>query len=75
MPVRSLQVVIEKESEDEGYFAYSPALRGCFSNGKSIEEVRRNSRDCTAEFGSWSGDLERMAEWLKARGIKTVVIQ
>ena len=27
------------------------------------------------EFGSWTADLERMAEWLKACGIKTVVMQ
>jgi len=38
------EVVIEKEPEDEGYFAYSPGLPGCFSNGMTIEETRRNSR-------------------------------
>jgi transposase len=27
------------------------------------------------EFGSWTADLERMAEWLKACGIQTVVMQ
>jgi transposase len=27
------------------------------------------------EFGSWTADLERMAEWLKACGIETVVMQ
>lgn len=27
------------------------------------------------EFGSWTGDLEKMAEWLKACGIKTVAMQ
>jgi len=40
----SFQIVIEKEPEDEGYYAYSPTLPGCFSNGKSIEEARRNIR-------------------------------
>jgi len=38
------EVVIEKEPEDEGYFAYSPGLPGCFSNGMTIEETRRNIR-------------------------------
>ena len=38
----SFQIVIEKEPEDEGYFAYSPTVPGCFSNGKTIEEARRN---------------------------------
>jgi predicted RNase H-like HicB family nuclease len=41
----SFQIVIEKESEDEGYFAYSPTIPGCFSNGKTIEETKRNIRD------------------------------
>jgi hypothetical protein len=27
------------------------------------------------EFGSWTADLERMAAWLKACGIETVVMQ
>jgi predicted RNase H-like HicB family nuclease len=40
----SLQIVTEKESEDEGYFAYSPTLPGCFSNGKTIEETKHNIR-------------------------------
>jgi predicted RNase H-like HicB family nuclease len=41
----SFQIVIEKEPEDEGYYAHSPTLPGCFSNGKTIEEARRNIRD------------------------------
>lgn len=38
-------IVVEKEEEDEGYHAYSPTLPGCFSNGKTIEEARRNMRE------------------------------
>lgn len=41
----SFQIAIEKEPEDEGYLAYSPTLPGCFSNGSSIEEARRNIRE------------------------------
>jgi predicted RNase H-like HicB family nuclease len=41
----SFQIVIEKEPEDEGYYAYSPTLPGCFSNGKTIEAARRNIRE------------------------------
>ncbi len=40
----SFQVVIEKEPDDAGYYAYSPTLPGCFSNGATIEEARRNVR-------------------------------
>lgn len=35
----SFQIVIEKEPEDEGYFAYSPTVPGCFSNGRTIEDA------------------------------------
>jgi len=41
----SFEIVIEKEAEGEGYSAYSPTLPGCFSNGTSIEEAKRNIRE------------------------------
>lgn len=41
----NFEIVIEKEVEDEGYYAYSPTLPGCFSNGRTIEETRQNIRD------------------------------
>ena len=41
----SVIVAIEKETEDEGYAAYSPTLPRCFSNGKTVEEAKRNIRD------------------------------
>jgi predicted RNase H-like HicB family nuclease len=41
----SFEIVIEKEPEDEGYFGYSPALPGCFSNGLTIEEAKKNIRE------------------------------
>jgi predicted RNase H-like HicB family nuclease len=45
MKFYSFEIVIEKEPEDEGYFAYSPSLPGCFSNGKTIEDAKRNIRE------------------------------
>jgi predicted RNase H-like HicB family nuclease len=44
MKFYSFQIIIEKEQEDEGYFAYSPTVSGCFSNGKTIEETKHNIR-------------------------------
>ena len=41
----SFEIIIEKEEDDEGYFAYSPSLPGCFTNGKTIEETRQNIRE------------------------------
>ncbi len=40
----SFQIVIEKEPEDPGYMAYCPALPGCFSNGATMEETKKNIR-------------------------------
>ena len=45
MKFYTFEIVIEREEEDEGYVAYSPTLPGCFSNGKTIEEARRNIRE------------------------------
>ena len=44
MKFYSFQIVIEKEPEDVGYYAYSPTLPGCFSNGRTIEEAKHNIR-------------------------------
>ena len=41
----TFEIVIEKEAEDEGYSAYSPSLPGCFSNGLTVEEAKRNIRN------------------------------
>lgn len=41
----TFEIVIEKEQEDEGYSAYSPTLPGCFSNGGTIEEAKKNIRE------------------------------
>ena len=49
MKYYSFQIVIEKELEDEGYYAYSPTLPGCFSNGKTIEDAKRNIREAVQQ--------------------------
>ncbi len=40
----NFEIVIEKEQEDGGYFAYSPTLPGCFGNGRTIEEAKQSIR-------------------------------
>lgn len=44
MKYYSFEILIEKEPEDDGYYAYSPTLPGCFSNGRTIEEAKRSMR-------------------------------
>jgi len=45
----SFEIVIEKEPEDAGYRAYSPTLPGCYSNGATIEEAKRNIREAVQQ--------------------------
>jgi len=41
--VYKISVVIEKDRD--GYFAYCPKLQGCYSQGKTYEEVLENIKD------------------------------
>jgi predicted RNase H-like HicB family nuclease len=50
MKYYSFEIVIEKEPEDKGYYAYSPTLPGCFSNGNTIEETKKNMREAVQLF-------------------------
>jgi len=45
----TFEIVVEKEPGDPGYFAYSPTLPGCFSNGVTIEETKRNMREAVRQ--------------------------
>jgi predicted RNase H-like HicB family nuclease len=45
MKFYTFEIVVEREADDPGYSAYSPTLPGCFSNGNTIEEAKRNIRD------------------------------
>ncbi|MFA6244561.1 MAG: type II toxin-antitoxin system HicB family antitoxin [Candidatus Hydrogenedentales bacterium] len=56
----TFEIVIEKEPENSGYFAYSPTLPGCFSNGATIEEAKRNIREA----------VQQHVTTLKAHGIR-----
>ena len=43
-PTRGRRVGVDRQARTRGYSAYSPGLPGCFSNGRTIEEARRNMR-------------------------------
>ena len=45
MKFYTFEIVVEKEADDQGYSAYSPTLPGCFSNGTTVEEAKRNVRE------------------------------
>lgn len=41
------QVVIEEDSEDGGYIVHCPALKGCWSQGDTVEEALGNIKEAT----------------------------
>ena len=44
--IREYEIVIEKEEDVKaGYSVYCPALPGCFSNGGTPAEAKRNMRE------------------------------
>lgn len=45
----NFEIVIEKEAEDEGYFAWSQSLPGCVSDGATIAETKRRMREAIAQ--------------------------
>ncbi|MCK9462265.1 MAG: type II toxin-antitoxin system HicB family antitoxin [Proteobacteria bacterium] len=49
MKFYNFEVVIEKEPDGVGYLAYSPTLPGCFSNGLTVEEAKRNIREAVQQ--------------------------
>ena len=67
----SFEIVIEKESEDEGYLAYSPTLPGCFSNGQTIEQTSaicaRPSNNIWSHCSSTGSRFPRTNSWSMSR--------
>jgi predicted RNase H-like HicB family nuclease len=43
--VKDLKVNIIIEKDENGYYAYSPDLKGCQSQGDSLEEVKVNIQE------------------------------
>ena len=49
MQVRHYTVIIEKE-EEGGYHAFCPALRGCHTQGDTLDETLANVREAVALY-------------------------
>jgi predicted RNase H-like HicB family nuclease len=46
----TVPVVVEREDDPAaGYSAYCPTLPGCFSNGHTLEEAKRNMQQAIAQ--------------------------
>jgi hypothetical protein len=53
MKFYSFQIVIEKEPEDEGYYAYSPTLPGCFSVAVYSTKLALHKVGALGMKGAW----------------------
>ena len=64
-------------SEDPGMEILHPNAAGIDIGSEShfVSVPPDRDTDPVQEFGSWTADLERMAEWLTSCGIKTVAMQ
>lgn len=43
-------VVLEEDLEDGGYIVHCPALKGCWSQGNTVEEALENIKEAIAGY-------------------------
>ncbi len=65
-----IDVVIEKDQD--GYYAYCPALEGCQSQGATFEEVCRNIQEAAELYWETLTEQEKEA-FLRTRVITTTL--
>lgn len=49
------------EKDEEGYYAYVPALKGCVSQGDTFEEIQINIKEAIELY------IEDLREWLNLK--------
>lgn len=52
-----VNIIIEKD--EDGYYAYSPELEGCQSQGDTLEEVKANIKEAVELYLETLSDLEK----------------
>ena len=66
-----VNIIIEKDRD--GYYAYSPDLKGCQSQGTSLEEVKTNIQEAVELY------LETLDDWeiqaIRDREILTMALE
>ncbi|PSB07484.1 type II toxin-antitoxin system HicB family antitoxin [filamentous cyanobacterium CCP1] len=55
----SYQVSIVIEKDEHGYYAYCPELKGCQTQGDSLEEVKANIREAVELYVETLSEAER----------------
>jgi predicted RNase H-like HicB family nuclease len=67
-----VSVVIEQD--EHGYYAWCPELKGCQSQGKTIEQSLANIREAVELFWETLTDAERLAALSRAILISAVEV-
>ncbi len=67
----TVNIIIEKDKD--GYYAYSPDLKGCQSQGNSLEEVKTNIQEAVELYLETLDDLEIQA--ICERDILTMALE
>lgn len=71
MTTYRVSVVIERD--EHGYFAYSPELKGCHTQGDTLDEVMANIREAIELYVDTLSEDERAA--LLSREILTTAVE
>ena len=69
-------VVIEKDEDEDGYYAFCPLLQGCYTQGDTYEEVLTNIKDAIrlhVEDRLESGEEISQAESISLTSLEMVV--
>jgi predicted RNase H-like HicB family nuclease len=54
--------VVVHEAKERGYWAAVPALQGCFSEGETLRELRRNFREALGDMTVLRRRFTRVSE-------------
>lgn len=44
------QIIIEEDSDDGGYIVHCPALKGCWTQGDTVEEALENIKEAISGY-------------------------
>jgi len=50
MNLMKFNIVLEEDLEDGGYIVHCPALKGCWSQGDTVEEALQNIKEAIAGY-------------------------
>lgn len=69
----SYQVNIVIEKDEDGYYAYCPELKGCYSQGDSLEEAKANIQEAVELYLETLSESEKRE--LLSREILTMILE